>query len=122
MILEDINEQLDRLYDTYALRDSISIATGYTIEGDPINFLFHQEDDKYACITTNDNFSEWMAWSTDGWCAKAPMIERLARPYGVRWDIENGRLFIRFRRNEMSIAQAVLRLQQAVFIIGSAEF
>ena len=122
MILEEISKQLDRLYCPHDLRDGVSIGTWHTIEGDPINFLFYQEDNKYARIATNNNFSEWMAWCTDGWRKKAPVIERLARPYGVQWDNEEGRLFIRFRRNEMSIAQAILRLQQAVFVVGSMEY
>lgn len=122
MILEDINRQLDRLYCTDDLKDGVSIGTWYTIEGDPINFIFYQEDEKYARIVTNASFSEWMAWCTNGWRKKAPVIERLAAFYGVQWDNEEGRLFIRFRRNEVSIAQAILRLQQAVFVVSSFDY
>lgn len=122
MILEEISKQLDRLYCTHDLRDSVSIGTWYTIEGDPINFLFYQEDNKHARIVTNNNFSDWMAWCTNGWREKAAIIEKLARPYGVQWDNEEGVLFIRFRRNEMSLVQAVLRLQQAVFVVGSTQY
>ena len=122
MILEEINRQLSRLYCTNDLSDSISIGTWYTIEGDPINFHFYQEDDKYSRITTNENFSQWMACCTNGWSEKAPVIEQFAGLYGVKWDNNKGQLYIRFRRNEMSIAQAVMRLQQAVFVIGSMEY
>lgn len=118
-MLQKINEQLEMLYCTHALKDAVSIGTWYTIEGDPVNFSFIQEDDKYARITTNRNFAEWMANCTGSWRKAVPDIERLAAMYGVRWDPEDGCLFIRFRRNEMTLAQAIMRLQQAVFVVGS---
>lgn len=121
MILTDISNQLDKLYRVYETYEGIGIGTYVHLEGDPINFLFFQEDDKYARIVTNRNFSEWMAWCTDGWTKAAPAIERLAAPYGVQWDNDQGALFIRFRRNEMTIAQAILRLQQAVSVISALE-
>jgi hypothetical protein len=119
MILEDISNQLDSLFCTYDALGGISIGTSISFEGDPTNFLFQQEDDKYARITTNRNFSEWMADCTSGWMKAAPRIEELAKPYGVQWDNENGALFIRFRRNEMSVAEAVMRLYRAVSVVGS---
>lgn len=121
MILEDISNQLDKLYRTYALADGIGIQTHISFEGEHIHFRYQQEDEKYARIATDRNFSEWMAWCTGSWRAAAPIIEQLAKPYGVQWDNENGALFIRFRRNELTVAQAVLRLQQAVFVIGALE-
>ena len=38
-------------------------------------------------------------------------------PLCLTWDNENGALYLRFRRNELTIAQAVIRLQQAVAVI-----
>lgn len=119
MILQNIDRQLEKLYSTYENHDGINIATGITFEGDPVSFLFLQEDEKYSRLTTNRNFSEWMAWCTNSWTEAAPKIEKLAAPYGVQWDNDTGSLYIRFRRNEMTLTQAVLRLQQAVAVIGS---
>lgn len=121
MILQEIDRQMEKLYSTFETHEGICIATGIRYEGDAINFLFSQEDDKYARISTNRNFSEWIAWCTNGWTKAAPKIEKLAAIYGVRWDNEEGKLYIRFRRNEMTVAQAVLRLQQAVALIGALE-
>ena len=118
-MLQKINEQLEKLYCTYERGDCVSIGTWYTIEGDPVNFSFRQEDDKYARITTNRNFAEWMANCTGNWRKATPLIVQLAAMYGVQWDPEDGCLFIRFRRNEMTLAQAIMRLQQAVFVVGS---
>lgn len=118
-MLREINEQLEKLYCTHERNDVVSIGTWYTIEGDPVNFYFTLEDDKYVRITTNEIFSEWIASCTGDWRKATPTIERLASMYAVQWDPENGRLCIRFRRNEMTLAQAVMRLLQAVFVVGS---
>ena len=120
-MLQQINEQLEKLYCTHQIKDAISIGTWYRIQGDPINFHFVQEDDKYSRIVTNRNFSDWIAWNTGDWHRATPAIAHLANRYGVQWDPNEGTLYIRFRRNEMTIAQAILRLQQAVFVVGSLE-
>ena len=119
MIIRDIDRQMENLYSTYENSDGINIVTGITVEGDPVNFLFQQEDDKYSRLATNRNFFEWMAWCTGDLRKAAPKIEKIAAIYGVQWDAVAGRLYIRFRRNEMTLAQAVLRLQQAVSVVGA---
>ena len=116
-MLNEINRQLDTLYQAYETVFGIEIGTRMTLEGEPINFRIYQEDDKYSKLTTTPAFSEWLAWSTGSWTKAAPTIEALAKPYGVTWDNDNGVLILRFRRNEMTIAQAILRLQQAVAVI-----
>lgn len=116
-MLKEIREQLDTLYSAYDNGADIGIRTHMYLEGDPVNFLFYQEDDKFSRLVTPPVFAEWMAWCTGDWKKAAPAIEALAKPYGVAWDNENGALFLRFRRNEMTVAQAILRLQQAVAVI-----
>ncbi|MBE7065572.1 MAG: hypothetical protein E7384_07180 [Ruminococcaceae bacterium] len=118
MTLREIDRQLEKLYSTYENYNGITISTGITYEGNPINFLFQKENDKYVRIYTNKNFSEWIAWCTNGWTKAAPKIEKLAEIYGVQWDNDAGSLYIRFRRNELTLAQAVMRLQQAVSVVG----
>jgi len=116
-VLKEFDHQLNTLYRAYNVGDAIGIRTHMYLEGDPVNFLFYQEDDKYSRLTTTSVFSEWMAWSTGDWKKAAPVIQTLAKPYGVTWDNENGALVLRFRRNQMTLAQAVLRLQQAVAVV-----
>lgn len=118
-MLNEINRQLDTLYCAYGDRGEIRIRTNTYIEGDPVNFIFLQEDNKYSVLTTPPVFAEWMAFSTGNWRKAAPAIERLAAPYGVMWDNENGALYLRFRRNEISIAEAILRLRQAVAVVSA---
>ncbi|MBQ8893990.1 MAG: hypothetical protein IJ043_06225 [Clostridia bacterium] len=116
-MLTTISKQLDTLYRGYGDGLGLSIQTHMYLEGDPINFRFYQEDSKFSRLVTPPVFSEWMAWCTGDWKKAAPAIEALAKPYGVSWDNENGVLYLRFRRNEMTIAQAILRLQQAVAVV-----
>jgi len=59
-----------------------------------------------------------MAWCPDGWTEAAPKIEKIAGMYGAVWDNDTGSLYIRFRRNELTLAQAVMRLEQAVSVVG----
>ena len=116
-MLKEIDKQLETLYRGYDAGTTLGIRTHMRLEGEPMNFLFYQEDEKYARLVTCSNFSEWMAWCTGNWKKAAPMIEALAKPYGVAWDNENGALFLRFRRNEMTMAEAVMRLQQAAAVV-----
>ena len=118
-MLKEINRQLDTLYRAYGDRGEIRIWTHIYIEGDPVNFIFSQEDNKYSRLTTPPVFAEWMAACTGNWRKAAPAIEKLAASYGVAWDNENGALYLRFRRNETSIAEAVIRLHQAVAVVSA---
>ena len=116
-MLKEIDRQLDTMYRAYDDGADIGIWTHMYLEGDPINFRFYRENDKFSRVATGPAFSQWMAWCTGNWKGAAPAIEKLAKPYGVGWDNENGALFLRFRRNEMTVAQAVIRLQQAVAVV-----
>lgn len=116
-MLNEISKQLDTLYAACDHGDFVGISTHMTLSGDPMNFRFYREDDKFSRLVTTPNFSEWMACATGNWKEAAPTIEALAAPYGVKWDNENGALYLRFRRNELSVAQAILRLQQAVALV-----
>ncbi len=116
-MLNEINAQLDTLFRAYDDGSALGIWTHMYLEGEPINFRFYQQDDKHSRLVTCPAFSEWMAWCTGDWKKAAPAIEALAKPYGVAWDNENGALFLQFRRNEMTVAQAIMRLQQAVAVV-----
>ena len=118
-MLKEIDKQLESLYRGYDDGASLGIWTHMRLEGEPINFRFYQEDDKYARLVTNANFAEWMACYTGNWKKASPMIEALARPYGVVWDNENGALYLRFRRNEMTMAEAVMHMQQAAAVVSA---
>ena len=120
-MLTEIKQQLETLYRGYEDSAGLCIRTHMYLEGEPINFRFYREDEKYARLVTTSGFSRWMAWCTGDWKKAAPLIDQLARPYGAAWDEENGALYLRFRRNEMTLAQAVMRLQQAAAVVSALD-
>ena len=120
-MLKEIEKQLDTLYRGYADGSELGIRTHMYLEGEPVNFRFYQEDEKYARLVTTPGFSNWMAWCTGDWKKAEPVIDQLARPYGAAWDAASGVLYLRFRRNEMTLAQAVMRLQQAVAVVSALD-
>ena len=119
MYLKEVSEQLDGLYSTKDSYNGTNIYPDIFWDGDGMGFLFSLEEDKYARIEVSSNFGEWIACCTGDWKKATPTIRRLAKPYNVEWDEERGILFIRFRRNEMTVGQAVSRLKQAVLVVGS---
>lgn len=120
MFLKEVSETLDCLYNSKELHDHTVIFPKVRFDGDSMFFRFRLEEEKYCLLETSDNFGEWLACCTpDGWKEAAPVIRRLAQPYGVDFDPATGRLFIRFRRNALTLAQAVLRLEQAMLVTGS---
>lgn len=120
-MLKDIEKQLETLYRGYEDGDALGIRTHMYLEGEPVNFRFYREDEKYSRLVTTSNFSEWMACCTGDWKKAAPLIDQLAKPYGAAWDKEEGALYLRFRRNELTLAQAVMRLQQAVAVVSALD-
>ncbi len=118
-MLKEIAEQLDDLYRAYSDGCDIGIWSHMYLDGTPINFRFYQEDSKVCRLVTGTAFSDWMAWCTGDWEKASRDIEALAKPYGATWDNEKGELSLRFRRNEMSVAEALIRLLQAVAVISA---
>ncbi len=119
MNLKEVSRQLDELYSTHESFSGTIICPDIFFDGEEMNFIFSLEEEKFTRIEVSSNFAERMAWCTGDFRMAVPAIRRLAKPYGVEWDDEKGVLYIRFRRNEMSIARAVLRLEQAVLVVGS---
>lgn len=120
MFLKEVSDTLDNLYDAADMHDHTAIVPNIHFDGDGMFFRFRLEEDKYCTLESSDNFGECLACcAPDGWKEAAPVILRYTKPYGVQFDDVNGRLFIRFRRNELTLAQAVLRLEQAMLVTGS---
>ncbi|MBQ7045467.1 MAG: hypothetical protein IJN65_03130 [Clostridia bacterium] len=116
-MLNEINKQLDTLFHAYEKNSGTNICTHIYLDGTPMNLIFIKEDGKFSRLVTTPDFSEWMANCTGDYKKATPQIKRLAALYGVEFDSENGSLFLRFRRNEMTIAQAVMRMVQAIYLV-----
>lgn len=101
-------------------------ADGYTIidphirfDSDKITFRFYLEDEKYSKIELSPNSREIIGYLIGNRESFSDTIEALASRYHVTWDKYTHLLFIRFRRNEMALSQAVMRLTQATQAIIS---
>ena len=109
----------ENLFHAYPVGNQIHISSGVRMSGDGMPCRICFEEDKYCRISTVNPFDEWMAFVLrDGWYSSTDQIREIAGHFGVQWDEKEGCLFIRFRRNEMSITQAMIRLHTAMRIIG----
>lgn len=115
MFLEEVKNQLDTLFDTSDGNGYTTIDPHINYQGDKITFRFYLEDDKYSRIELSPDTSEILAYCAGGNSAEA-IMSKLSKPYNVEYDREKCVLFIRFRRNEMTLAEAVLRLEQATLV------
>ena len=108
----------ENLFNAYSWAGQTRITSGVRKDGDGMPCRICFEEDKYCRLSTVNPFDEWMACAVrDGWLAATPQIREIASHFGVQWDEKEGSLFIRFRRNEMSITQALIRLNTAMRIV-----
>lgn len=115
MFLEEAKNQMSTLFDTSNRDGYTTIDPHINYQGNKITFRFYLEDDKYSKIELSPNAREILANCAGGNSAK-PIMQKLCAPYKVEYDSEKCVLFIRFRRNEMTLAEAVLRLEQATLV------
>ena len=109
----------ENLFRAYPAGNQTRISSGIHMGGDGMPCRISFEEDKYCRLSTVNPFDEWMACALrDGWNSATEQIREIAGHFGVQWDEREGCLFIRFRRNEMSITQAMIRLHTAMRIIG----
>ena len=119
MFLKDVTNQMNTLFATSDGDGYTTIDPHINYQGDKITFRFYLEDDKYSRIELSPNASEILANCSGGNSAEA-IMSKLSKPYNVEYDREKCVLFIRFRRNEMTLAEAILRLEQATLVAISA--
>ena len=119
MLNEIENYVRENLFQAYPVGNQTHISSGVRMDCDGMPCRIRFEEDKYCRISTVTPFDEWMAFVLyDGWNSATGQIREIAGHFGVQWDEKEGCLFIRFRRNEMSITQAMIRLHTAMRIIG----
>ena len=119
MDLKEIERALSELYATSDHFGKTVINPSLFLDGDGTVFFFTLEENKYMRIETDDNFEAFFEQISeierdDYW----KYVERINKRYGTEWDQEKRRIFIRFRRNDMSIGEAVTRLHQAVMLLS----
>lgn len=110
---------LARLYDVRGDR----IITGTFWDGDSCTMIFKIKEDKYTEISSDENFE---AFTEDVFIENAEdykeYVKKINNRYGTEWDEDKRRLYIRFRRNDMSISEAVMRLHGAMMLIAALDW
>ena len=48
-----------------------------------------------------------------------PYIEKICARLGLSWDGEKGVLSLRFKRNDMTLSEAVMRMEEGIFALYS---
>ena len=113
------NENQKALYGLYDVRGNI-ILTGMFWDGDSANIIFEQEDKKYMRISSCENFEAFTETVfIDNYEDYAPYIDKINARYGTCFDAQKRQLYLRFRRNEMTITEAVTKLHGAMMLIAS---
>ena len=113
------NENQSSLYGLYDVRNSL-IITGMFFDGDSANIKFETQPDKYIRISTDENFEAFSETAfIDFYEDYAEYINEINKRYGTSWDSEKRQLFLRFRRNDMTITEAVTKLHGAMMLIGA---
>ena len=113
------NENKNALYALYDVRDNV-IQTGMFWDGDSARIIFEQEDKKYMRISSCENFEAFTETAfIDYYEDYAPYIAKINERYGTCWDSEKRQLYLRFRRNEMTITEAVTKLHGAMMLISA---
>ena len=109
--------------DIYSAKDGFGktyISSGMSFEGEGSNFIFTLEEDKYMRISTDVSFECYFEYISyikreEYWSYVLKINER----FGTAWDEEHCCIYIRFRRNEMKICEALSRIRAAVTLLAS---
>lgn len=80
--------------------------------------LYYNTDGKQIELKTDGNFSEslWLFYEYEKYL---PYIEKICDRLGLSWDGEKGVLSLRFRRNDMTLSEAVMRMEEGIFALYS---
>ena len=116
----DYKELKEALNGLYFSKNGDYISTGYYLNGEALGFHISFLEDKYVRICTNEAFALWFE---NVYVVEReeymPFVERICNRFGVAWSDGERCLFIKFRRNELSLAEAVTRLHAAALLCAS---
>ena len=81
---------------------------------------FETLPDRYMRISSDETFEAFTETAVIDYSEDyKEYIDRINERYGTAWDREKRQLYIRFRRNEMSITEALTRLHGAMMLVGA---
>ena len=115
----NLTESLGDLY----LVDNGRIRPGSFWDGDECTMIFESQPDKYMRISSDDRFTAFTERVfIEEWEDYSAYVNAINARYGTAWDEQRRQLYIRFRRNEMSVSDAVARLHGAMMLVAALDW
>lgn len=116
---KEINSALSSIYDVRGDR----IIPGTFWDGDGCTMIFESEDNKYIRISSDENFEAFTEQVfIECYEEYKEYVSDINERYGTLWDPRRRQLYIRFRRNDMSIAEAVTKLHGAMMLVAALDW
>ena len=114
-----LTSSLETLFDASEHGGELFIHSGISLDGEGSGFKFYVLDSHTCRITTDRSFSDWYGYISTGNEERfARFTELVCKRYGVNLDGESLTLSITFRRNEYTLAQALMRLEGAMLFLS----
>ena len=115
---DTLMKDVSMMYECREINGTVYIRTGTFLEGEGVNFIFYPDGTHFCRIQTDENFSDYYKYFIGGESYTDEVAPLLSR-FGVKLDREGGVLYIRFRRNEISVAEAICKLHAAMLMLSS---
>ena len=122
MTVKTVSQILKARYDAedyYGQSIKMSTDICSVCDGDGVVFFLTVEENHYTKITASSTLSDWLQYTVYGTNDYESRIQCVCERFDCTWDFDKKELFISFRRNEYTLAQAFFRLQQCAYILSS---
>ena len=107
------------LHGLYSVHGNL-IVSGFFWDGDSCNMHFEALPDRYMRISSDETFEAFTETAVIDYSEDyKEYIDRINERYGTAWDAEKRQMYLLFRRNEMSITEALTRLHGAMMLVGA---
>lgn len=116
----DYGELKSSLEGLYRSGEGEYISTGLCLNGEGFGIYISLEEDKYTRLYTNEAFALWFenvyVIEREQYM---PYVDAICKRYGVIWNEKEKHLYVRFRRNELTLSEGVTRLHAAAMLCAS---
>ena len=87
------------------------------LDGDGAVFFLHIEG-RELTLTTDEVFKNYYIFGLGSELDYLPYLDKICARFGVAWDRETYSLSLHFRRNDMTLAEALTKLESAARLIA----
>ena len=122
MKCDAISKNLDTLYSVTDGIEHLYIDSGMSLDGVGTVLIFTIEEGRYMKLSCDRNFMEWFDGALEFYDEYIGSINAICARFGVTFDESQGCVYLRFRRNEMSITAAVTKMHGALQLLASLQW